>query len=495
MTNKKAPINQGRSGLSVGSLTPISESFRDLTLADNQSQEIPSWHDEMPAFPPNLGTTTEFAAISDSGGSYLVDKDTGEITFQAKKTRDRQMIKRFYLQQAVGRLLFLNGHTRERVTYCCRHLGHESETVKIRKGESGHKYHGLAVCADVWKCPVCAALIQERRGDEIREAMEWAASNNKHVAMVTLTTSHKYSDDIQALLESMTDAWRKVTSWRNYKELKKYYGLVGYIRALEVTHGSNGFHPHFHILFFTDKELGESFRSALSNMWIKYFDKQGLSLPSAERGVDLRDGKELGDYLNKFAEGLDHITWDIADEISKQSSKSGKGKGKSIWQLVNEWAQLRDYMGKRNTVPTKRASQLTRIIMDYFEAFKGKSQLQWSRGFKKSVGITDKSDEEIAAEKGESVLVYGLNKILFSGVLKNNLRGDLIDRLDTGMSYTEFCNYLARQNKTSTMAAMIMVNESTQRARTEENPQEDGLLVDKDGDAIESDYYKMKCEL
>ncbi|MBM7457299.1 plasmid rolling circle replication initiator protein Rep, partial [Oceanisphaera litoralis] len=42
------------------------------------------------------------------------------------------------------------------------------------------------------------------------------------------------------------------------RKLCPHSEIHGYIRALEVTHGENGFHPHFHIIMFTSKDLGSS---------------------------------------------------------------------------------------------------------------------------------------------------------------------------------------------------------------------------------------------
>ena len=45
-------------------------------------------------------------------------------------------------------------------------------------------------------------------------------------------------------------------------------GKIGHIKALEVTHGRNGWHPHYHILIFTKQELPKDYDTApLLELW------------------------------------------------------------------------------------------------------------------------------------------------------------------------------------------------------------------------------------
>jgi len=49
-------------------------------------------------------------------------------------------------------------------------------------------------------------------------------------------------------LVQIRNAWRRTTTGRAGKDFRKLLGIKGTIRALEVTHGQNGFHPHLHVL-------------------------------------------------------------------------------------------------------------------------------------------------------------------------------------------------------------------------------------------------------
>ncbi|MFK0573021.1 MAG: hypothetical protein RM811_018465, partial [Endozoicomonas sp.] len=85
----------------------------------------------------------------------------------------------------------LNYH---RVCKCRRtpHTAGDDGDVKVYKSKEHGKafYGGLVMCGNVWVCPVCAAVVQERRRAEIAQGIDWAYGNDKKVVMVTITFSH-----------------------------------------------------------------------------------------------------------------------------------------------------------------------------------------------------------------------------------------------------------------------------------------------------------------
>ena len=67
---------------------------------------------------------------------------------------------------------------------------------------------------------------------------------------------------------------------RATKDLFKHYAIEHYISVFEVTHGKNGFHPHFHILLFTKYHVhnprGSVMRMQFFEQWKKACEKAGL---------------------------------------------------------------------------------------------------------------------------------------------------------------------------------------------------------------------------
>ena len=64
-------------------------------------------------------------------------------------------------------------------------------------------------------------------------------------------------------------------------------GKIGHIKALEVTHGRNGWHPHYHILIFTHQELPPDYdTSPLLELWQNSCRLAKLPIPNAKYGLN-----------------------------------------------------------------------------------------------------------------------------------------------------------------------------------------------------------------
>ncbi|MGL5290715.1 MAG: protein rep, partial [Vibrionaceae bacterium] len=127
--------------------------------------------------------------------------------------------------------------------------------MKSKEHGSGH-YKNLATCGSVWACPVCTAKIQERRRQEIAQAMQQQYASGGQCVMVTLTAphySHQNLDGLRARQRAALTAFRlRSGSFARALKAADYKGLI---RSLEVTVSEkNGWHLHTHELWFLDKK-------------------------------------------------------------------------------------------------------------------------------------------------------------------------------------------------------------------------------------------------
>jgi len=249
-----------------------------------------------------------------------------------------------------------------------------------------YHYKGLATCGSVWACPICAAKIQERRRQEVEQAIAWAEAEKRAGLVVSYTFPHRVDQPLRDLLELQREALERMRSSRAYKELMKRCKLAGRIRSLEVTHGHNGWHPHTHELLFLDPEVPAAWlREVLADLWLKSCRKVGLfrddrynEADFLRYSVDVRAGDEgTADYLAKMD---DQTKWGLSHEVTKSSSKQGRRAGSHPFKLA--------------TNPATHG-----LFLEYVQAMKGSRQLIWSRGLKAAVGVAEKSDEEIAQEE------------------------------------------------------------------------------------------------
>jgi len=333
----------------------------------------------------------------------------------SKKAGETLRVKRHRLRREAGLLM-----DQERVRRCgrCRH----SQTVDIHRTKTGAHFVGLETCGSVWHCPVCAAKIAETRREEVAQAIDGVQSIGGSAYMLTLTMRHNKYHDLSFLREHIVNGWRKVQNRRAYRSIKEEYGVLGTVRAIEVTHGQNGWHPHLHILFIFEGPLLEKdeahIQAELFQIWADVIDAAGGGQVSLD-ALDFRQAT-TSDYVTK---------WGADRELVKGQEKLGNGS-RSPWQLLDD--------------SQKGDLQAGELFKEYGKTFKGSRQLTWSKGLKALFDIGDITDEqaaEFATESDEQLplsdglkegRVLTLDKGTIDAVVRRNETGAILDAAFAG---------------------------------------------------------------
>lgn len=307
-----------------------------------------------------------------------------------------QRVHDFLLQDQSAKLL-----PKERVCNCLKKRIDKTKNREVKYNEVREKAHWSNVqrCGSVWTCPVCAKQITEKRRDELKRGIEtWKNDHSGDVLLMTLTFSHSAKERLITLLERQRKALKIFHETTKVQALLKKLGVKYKIKALEMTYGQNGWHPHNHFLLLIEKSLEEfsSVRDELAALWIKACTKAGLSAPSMTHGLDIRDGTYANQYVAKW--GLDY-------EMSKGHTKKGRNGGYTPFDLL-QFSMLDGQMNGRTAAS---------LWQEFGIASKGKRQLEWGRGLKKLLGIDDKSDEELAQETEQNaILMTKVEDFIFS---------------------------------------------------------------------------------
>lgn len=289
-------------------------------------------------------------------------------------------------------------------------------TVDVHKNTTDGKIFtkGQFVCSSVWACPVCSSKITEGRKNEIQKAFETHRLNGgakyklddkgskrlteqkttNGIYLLTLTLPHYKKDNLADLMNKIRLAVKYFKEARAYKESLAEYGYLGEIRALEVTWSeANGWHPHFHsIQFFTkiltEKELAKLQRDLLK-VWQNSCLKAGLKKPNKAHGLDIQDGSQAQNYVNK---------WGIEHEVSKWTSKKAKKDSITPFQMLDIYA---------NSDSPKIKDYFRMLFCEYIEAFHGFRQLYWSPKLKQLLKVDVKEDGDLANDEitDESILL------------------------------------------------------------------------------------------
>lgn len=289
----------------------------------------------------------------------------------------------------------------ERVKICLRKIRPQHQTVEIYQGKERAFYGGLVTCGSVWICPVCAGKISEKRRQELSRGVESWKTRGGLVLMITYTVPHYDFQALSEVLTGFTRARKLLMNRKPWKGLKKRIGLMGTVRALEVTYGENGWHVHVHELLFLMPEKPVSclqLQGEILSMWQSACQSAGVGIPNLH-GVQVDDGAKAARYASK---------WGMEDELTKSHVKQGRGENLTPWDFLRRGEE--------------------ELFQEYGKAFKGKRQLVWSEGLRDLLGLGKmESDEQLAEEvEEESVLLGSLDPYQWDLIEKAELRGELL---------------------------------------------------------------------
>jgi hypothetical protein len=263
-------------------------------------------------------------------------------------------------------------------------------------------------------CAVCSAKISERRRVELGQAVAVHQQQGGRVLLCTYTIRHHQGDDLRASLDGLLAARKSARSGRAAVDFTARYGVIGTVRALEVTVGVNGWHPHVHELMFLaggvdlvklQQELHERWAACVAAVGLGIINEHGLDVQFADMSV--------ADYVAKF--GHDR-TWGPEHEVARVNSKSGRAGSRSPVDLLAAYAFDQD-------------EQAGLLWLHYALVFKGRRQLVWSHGLRARFGLgAEKTDEQVAADTTEyGVLLASLTVQQWRVVLANDARGEVLD--------------------------------------------------------------------
>ncbi len=369
---------------------------------------------------PLLGTTTVTAAIPPSAGKFhllpdgkqFVDPD-GQVqqldcSLEPGLSAIDRRVHKWVLHAAVKKLL-----PNSRTAHCCsmvlpteRRGVTGVEVWKSTKHQTAH-YGNLMVCGSPWSCPICAPKIASRRALEVEQSLVAHQSTGGLVFFLTLTVPHYASDDLSSLVGNYGEALRSFWSRRVIKDALKHAGYLGSIRALEVTHGRNGWHPHTHYLLFVDQSsrilpLEDVFHREWAKTVEKYLDRQinghGLTLKmvgsGSEKGGTDEDARQLAKYVVK---SLEDSIWGAGLEMTLGHIKKGRKGGRTPFALLHDYAVNGD-------------DQAGDLFAEFAAAFYRRKQLVWSAGLRKQLLHLDveATDEQLAESADQEAALLGI---------------------------------------------------------------------------------------
>lgn len=335
--------------------------------------------------------------------------------------------------------------TNRRTKGCGWATTHPEGKVALRisiEGKAG--YSGFAHCGSVWLCPVCSAKIENTRRSELAALLHYVAEHGYQLAFGTYTLRHRRGQSLETLWDGLSTGWRAVRQSRRVRRLRREYGCVGVIKAVEITYGAHGWHPHLHTIHVFEPttakvrigkdeyvqqplELGprhiDELHAAEVSAWRASAKKQGLTSPLSRgqqlRLVDVAEAADTVAYMAKHDElpSPDQVRRSLAArhpgaytdaqhvgfEMAGTSTKRAKRGSRTMMQLLDELVEMGD--------PDDFL-----LWQEYERVSKGRHAMDWPRGLKQLVGLKDQSDDEIVnkPDDGKDVLLFERGRDLFT---------------------------------------------------------------------------------
>jgi len=339
---------------------------------------------------------------------------------------ERGVILRFLLQEEAQRLL-----PDEKVFWCLRRLAPVNQRMGEKSPVYDHvevhydatknhaSYRNLILCERLWICPVCASRISEFRRQAITQAIN---GSGLYSALVTFTLQHRKHTPLAATLGTLSTAYRKFKSGRWWTDFVQEWGWVGDIRALEVTYGEHGWHPHFHVISLFNWFLGKQDVSRLENALKGRFGdvlRQSGGYATYANGVTVKDDMQYArDYIAKFGRMPTHEDvkgWTIEHELTGANRKVARSKsGITPWGLLYQSA-----MGSKESA---------RLFLEFANATKGRNQVCWSRGLRSRLDM-DSVETALQDQENSSIALLTIDKYWWTEICQRRLRGQILAKV------------------------------------------------------------------
>ncbi|MDQ2807292.1 MAG: protein rep [Chloroflexota bacterium] len=371
-------------------------------------------------FGSDVSSRAIFDSLSPANQQVALDSIAKSASALSTATEPTGKVRR-YILQAGGRELMPD----ERIAHCMRTpYGGSVDVVHIP--ESGTAtYRGLQTCKSVWMCAVCGSVISERRRLELKQGIAAWRARGGRVVLLTWTVPHGRYTELGPLLVALKAARRLLRSGRASNLLRGRYGaVVGSarrllsVRALEVTHGKNGWHPHVHELLFCDPDVDlVELRACLFGLWSAAVAAQGLGKCSPDAFYLEDAGQRVDDYVTKF--GRDP-SWGPESELSKQVVKTSKA-GSTPMDLLVAYCFNQDI-------------DAGRLWQEYARVFFGQRQLEWSPGLRALLGlVAEKTDAELVDEHTQDGYILAtLTLDQWRYILANDARAEVLIAASAG---------------------------------------------------------------
>lgn len=157
----------------------------------------------------------------------------------------------------------------------------------------------IRLCRNGLRCAYCSPIQWRVLGEKIDHYGTAHEAQGGRFAHSTLTIPHKAADPLAELLAVLAGSWANLRNHPGFKRERARLDAVPVV-ALQIKWGPrNGWHPHYHVLWFTnDEDLG-GFPEAVEASWVKQTALRGRQATRIFGGDVVRNRLGFWEYLGR----------------------------------------------------------------------------------------------------------------------------------------------------------------------------------------------------
>lgn len=312
--------------------------------------------------------------------------------------------------------------------------------VSVVQAATGVHVVGTETCSSVHVCPWCAPIIRQSRADLLAQAIARHQDEGGECFFVTLTASHHEHHSLESSLDALMKTWKAITSGRCRQRMDSIGGMftrrllfdedtmqpyekvtrhLGIVRAVDLTHGVNGWHPHYHCVVFTRPG------TKAANVWRAVVMPWIRSSAKVSGRSALAGGCDVKHIARGEADAAGVAVYGMkaACEVMRIDTKTA-GSGEAPWSIL-----ARAIDGEVDA----RA-----LWAEYRETMKGRRAAVWSRALREWFLDTagpeadDPDREEADTELGAHVVVFSLTAASWRYLRRSGAEGRLYRAVEHG---------------------------------------------------------------
>lgn len=222
--------------------------------------------------------------------------------------------------------------------------GNLVEGVGLYSNGSNARFSNLFRCRSSWACPVCSDLAAREWKLKFEAILRGQARKGYSAVMVTFTVAHYLNNPAKEVLSRLNTVWRKTMHghwlarrFQCHSCDSEKWNFFKFARVTECNYTRNGWHFHYHVVFFGKIEELRAFwdenEAAIKERWSK-FDRQMMVADGITPSKETDRTQETGVVVSRTVNGdvrvarplsiIKYLTsgWSLSTEVS-----SGFGTG------------------------------------------------------------------------------------------------------------------------------------------------------------------------